>query len=134
MIHSTFTVQLTCLTVFLHNLSLRPLLYLLLWNPPRHTPIHFFTQSLLFFCNKCPHHCNLFCCSIEIMTYIPSLSLNSLLGILFFTSMLHIHLTSLCQMKCHLIFFPYRPGLTSVHHTTSLTTDVVSSHNQYPYA
>ena len=41
--------------------------------------IHFFTQSLSFFCNTCPYHHNLFRCSTEIMSSIPSLSLISLL-------------------------------------------------------
>jgi len=36
--------------------------------------IHFFTQSLSSFCNTCPYHCNLFCCSTEIMSSNPSLS------------------------------------------------------------
>ena len=34
--------------------------------------------------------------------------------------------------KCHLIFFPYRPGLTSMQHTASHTTTVQpSSHNRW---
>jgi len=35
----------------------------------------------------------------------------------------HSHL---CPLKCHLIFFPYRPGLTSMQHTTVHTTAVQS--------
>jgi len=35
--------------------------------------IHFFTQSLSSFRNTCPYHCNLFCCSTEIMSSNPSL-------------------------------------------------------------
>jgi len=42
--------------------------------------IHFFIQSLSSFCSTCPYHHNLFCCSIEIMSPNPSLSLNPLLG------------------------------------------------------
>jgi len=41
--------------------------------------IHFFTHSLSSFRNTCPYHHNLFCCSTEIMSSNPSLSLNSLL-------------------------------------------------------
>ena len=41
----------------------------------------------------------------------------------------HSHL---CLLKCQLIFFPYRPGLTSMQHTTSHTTAVQSPfHNQW---
>ena len=37
----------------------------------------------------------------------------------------------LCLQKCRLIFFPYRPRLTSMQHTTSHTTAAQSpSHNQ----
>ena len=72
---------------------------------------HFFTQSMSSFCNTCPCHCNLFCCSTNILSSIPSLSLNSLLGTVFTHPSDHSHL---CSLKCHLIFFPDRPGLTSV--------------------
>jgi len=41
---------------------------------------HFFTQSVSSFRNTCPYHCNPFCCSIKIISSIPSISLNSLLG------------------------------------------------------
>ena len=33
----------------------------------------------------------------------------------------------LCWLKCRLIFFPYRPGLTSMQHTVSHTTAVQPS-------
>jgi len=62
-------------------------------EPSTSYSIHFFTQSVSSFCTTCPYHHNLFCCSINIMSFIPSLSLNSLLGTLSFTSTLHIHLT-----------------------------------------
>jgi len=39
--------------------------------------IHFYTQSLSSFCITCPYHHNLFCCSFNIMSSIPSLSPNS---------------------------------------------------------
>jgi len=42
--------------------------------------IHFFTQSVSSFRNTCPYHCNLFCCSTKIISSIPSLPLNFLLG------------------------------------------------------
>ena len=57
--------------------------------------IHFFTQSVSSFRSTCPYHRNLFCCTSNIISSIPSLSLNSLLGTLSFTLTLHIHLTIL---------------------------------------
>jgi len=39
----------------------------------------FFTQSLSSFCSKCPYQRSLFCCNIDAMSSIPSLSLSSLL-------------------------------------------------------
>ena len=80
--------------------------------------IDFFTQS---FRNTCPHHRNLFNCSTDTMSFIPSLSYPSD----------HSHL---CLLKCHLIFFPYRRGLTSMKYTTctSHTIAVQSpSHNHW---
>ena len=47
-------------------------------EPSTSYSIHFFTQSLSSFCNTCPYHRNLFCCSNDVMPTIPSLSLNSL--------------------------------------------------------
>ena len=82
--------------------------------------IHFFTQSVSSFRNTCPYHHNLFCCSINIISSIPSLSLNSLLETLYFTLTFYPNITHpsdhshLCWLKCHLIFFRERPGLTSV--------------------
>jgi len=63
-------------------------------KPTTSYSIHFFTQSVSSFRNTCPHHHNLFCCSINIISSIPSPSLNSLLGTLPFTLTLHIHLTT----------------------------------------
>ena len=45
-------------------------------------PSTFFTQSGSSFRITCPYHRNLFCCSINIISSIPSLSLNSLRGTL----------------------------------------------------
>jgi len=49
-------------SLFVQPLSKSSLVYHLVWNPPLHTP-NIFTQSLSSFCNTCPYHCNLFCCS-----------------------------------------------------------------------
>jgi len=64
-------------------------------EPSTSYSILFFTQSLSSFRNTCPYHRNLFCCSINIILSIPSLSLYSLVGTLSFTLTLHIHLTIL---------------------------------------
>jgi len=64
-------------------------------EPSTSYSIHFFTQSVSSFRSKCSYYCNLFCCSIDIISSIPSLSLNFLLGTLSFTLTLHIHLTIL---------------------------------------
>jgi len=39
--------------------------------------VHFFAQSLSSFCSTCPYHRNLFCCSMEIMSSNPGLSLST---------------------------------------------------------
>jgi len=46
-------------------------------EPSTSYSIHFFTQSVSSFCSICPYHRNLFCCSINIISPIPSLCLNS---------------------------------------------------------
>jgi len=77
------------------------LVYLLVWSGALHLIFHIpFTQSVSSFRNTCPYHwyySNLFCCSINIISFIPSLSLNSLLGS--FTLTLHIHLTILISAR-----------------------------------
>jgi len=71
-IHCILLVQFTCLTVLFHN-SLQVLFGLPLGlEPSTSYTIHRFTQSFSSFCNTCPHHCNLFCCSSEIMSSIPN--------------------------------------------------------------
>ena len=57
--------------------------------------IHFFTQSLSYFCNTCPYHHNMFCSSTNIMSTIPSLFLNSLFEALSYNLTPHIHPTIL---------------------------------------
>jgi len=73
------------------------LVYLLVWSPPPHIP-YISSPNQSSFHSTCPCHRNLFCCSINIISSIPSLSLNSLLGTLSFTLTLHIHLTA--QVPC----------------------------------
>jgi len=38
MIHSILPVQIACFAIFLHNLSMSSLVYLLVWSPPPHIP------------------------------------------------------------------------------------------------
>jgi len=64
-------------------------------EPSTSYSIHFFTESVSAFRSTCPYHRNLFCYSINIISSIPSLSLNSLLGTLSFVLTLQIHLTIL---------------------------------------
>ena len=117
----------------LHNLPPSPLLSTSWSGTSTSYFVHFFTQWLSSFRNTCPYQHNLFCCSIKIMSFNPSLLFNSLLGTLSFTLTPHIHLTThLYPLKCHLIFFSCRPGLTSMQHTTSHTSAVQSpSHYQW---
>jgi len=85
-------------SLFQQSLSKFSLVYLL--APSSSYSIHFFTQSLSSFCNTRPYHHSPFCCSTEIMSSNPSLSLNPLLGILSCSFMPHIHLTILISACC----------------------------------
>jgi len=100
-------------------------------GPSTSYSMHFLTKSPSFH-NTCPYDCSLFCCSTNAMSSIPSLSPSSLFGNQSFTNARHTPDHSrFCSLKCHLIFFPYRPGLTSMQHTVLHTTAVQpSSHNQ----
>jgi len=97
---------------------------------------HFFTESLSSFHNLCPYHHNLFCCSTKIISSNPSLSLNYTWSSIFYHNVTHpsdhSHLCPLTPLKWHIIFFSYRPGLTSMQQTTSHITAVQSpSHYQW---
>ena len=108
-----------CLTVLFDNLSPGPL-WSSSWSWTLYFVLHFFTQSSSSFRSTCPYHCSLFrfSCNTNAMSSILNLSLSSLLGNLSFSLIPHPPDHShLCLLKCHLIFFPYRPGLTSMQHT-----------------
>jgi len=60
-------------------------------EPSTSYSIHFFIQSVSSFCSTCPYHRNLFCCSIDIISSIPSLSLNSL--VLTWNSVFYLNIT-----------------------------------------
>jgi len=68
-------------------------------EPSTSYSIHFFTQSVSSFCNTCPYHLSLFCCSTKIISSIHSLSLSSLYWILSCTLTSHIHLTILISAR-----------------------------------
>ena len=76
--------------------------------------IHFFTQSVSSFCNTCPYHRSLFCCSSKTISSMPSLSLNSLLGTLSSTLTSHIHLTILISAHCSATSFSFLTGQVSL--------------------
>ena len=117
----------------LHNLSPSPVWSTFCLEPSTSCSIHFFTQSLSSFRNTCPYYCDLFCCSTEIMSSNPS-SLSTLyLELYFFLNVTHpFDHSHLHLLKCHLIFFSYRPGFTSMQYTTLHTTAVQSpSHYQW---
>ena len=88
--HSIIPAQSTCLqslcTTSNHVLFGLPLGM----EPTTSYSIHFFAQSLSSFHNTCPYHRNLFCCSTDIMSTIPSLSLSSLTDTLIITLVLFI--------------------------------------------
>ena len=67
-------------------------------GPSTSYSMHFFTQSSCFR-STCPYHGSLFCCNINAMSSIPSLSLSSLLGSLSFSLMPHIHPTILISTR-----------------------------------
>jgi len=72
----------------------------LVLEPSTSYSIHFFTQSVSSSnCSTWPYHHNLFCCSINVISSLPSLSLNTLLGTLSFTLTLDIHLTILISAR-----------------------------------
>jgi len=94
-VHDICCVQFTCLTVFFAQFfSKFSLVYLLAWHPPLilHTFLH---PVIVFFSQHLPIPSHLFCCSAEIMSSNPRISLNPLLGTLFCSLMPHIHLTIL---------------------------------------
>ena len=94
-------------------------------EPSTSYSIHFFTQSVSSFRSTCPYHRYLFCCSINIISSIPSLSLNSLLGSLSFTLTLHIHLTILISASWSATSFSFLTGQVSLPCTTTSHTTAI---------
>jgi len=85
--------------------------------------IHSF-KSLSSFRSTCPYHRNLFCCSTEIISSNPSLSLNPLHGILYFTLTPHIHLTILICDRWSATSFSYLAGQVSLPYIKLLRTQL----------
>ena len=94
-IYSILPVQTMCLAIFLHNLSPCPV-WSTSWSGALHLIFHTFLHPISVFFSQCiPIPLQPVCCSISIISSMPSLSLISLLGILSFTLTLHVHLTIL---------------------------------------
>jgi len=86
--------NLFCITSFHVTMSSLP------WSGALHLIFHrptFLHPFSVFFSQHMPIHRNLFWCSINIISSIPSLSLDCLLGTLSFTLTLHIRLTTKSQ-------------------------------------
>jgi len=115
--------------LFAQPLSMSFLFYLLVWSSPPHIPYIFFTQSqsVSSIRSTCPYHHSLFCCSINIISSIPSLSLNSLLGTLSFTLTLHIHLTILRTAHWSATSFSVLTGQVSLPCSILLCTQLLYS-------
>ena len=96
-------------------------------KPSTSYSIHFFTQSVSSFRSTCPHHHNLFCCNINIISSIPSLSLNPLLGTLSFTLTLHIHLTIFISARWSATSFSFLTGQVSLLCSILLCTQLLYS-------
>ena len=86
--------------------------------------IHFFTQ-LSSFCNTCPYHRSVFCCSTEIMSSSPVLSFGSLLANVSFTLTPHIRLTILISARWSAISFSFLTGQVSLPCSMLLHTQLL---------
>ena len=100
--------------LFAQPLSMSSLVYLLVWSPPPHIPYISLPLSVSSFRTTCPNHRNLFCCSINIISSIPSLSLNSLLRTLSFTVTSHIYLTILIHARWSATSFSFLTSQASL--------------------
>ena len=94
-------------------------------EPSTSYSIHAFTQSVSSFRSTCPYHRNLFCCSINIISSITSLSLNSLLVTLSFALTLHIHLTILISARWSTTLFSFLTGRLSLPCSILLRTQLL---------
>jgi len=126
MIHTIFPVQLMCLIVFCTT-SLQVLFGLSPGLEPPHFILHTFLHPFLLFAIRANNISTCFTVILRlchlILVYLSTLYLK----LYIYLSVTHPSDHSrLCLLKCHLILFSYRPGLTSMQHTTSHTTTVQS--------
>ena len=110
-------------SLFAPSLSKFSLVYLLTWHLALHTP---YISSHNHYILLATHaHCNLFCCSTEIMSSNPSLSLNSWLRTQSFTLMPHIHLTILISALWSATSFSFLTGQVSLPCNILLRTQLL---------
>jgi len=112
---------------FPQSLSKFSLVYLLAWHSPCHTPYISSPNHWLLFATRAhtiatcfavvPRLCLLMLVSLSTI-YLEFCLVRS------FTPHIHLTILNLCPLKCHLIFFSFGPGLTSMQRTTSHTTAV----------
>jgi len=108
-------------TLFPQSCSKFSLVYLLAWYSPLHTPYISSPNHCLLFAA----HPNKFCCSTEIMSFNPSLSLNHLLGALSCSLMPHIHLTILISALWSATSFSILTGQVSLPCNILLRTQLL---------
>jgi len=134
-IHSILPIQFTWLTVFLHNCSPSPL-----WYTSCSGTLYFILHTCLHpisaFFHNTSHTVTICFAVVPRLSSIPSLSQLFTWTPIFYLNVTHPSDHShLCPLRCHLIFFPYRPGLTSMQHTNMHTTAVqsLSLIQQHPF-
>jgi len=118
-IYSILPVQITCLAIFLHNLSPRPF-WSTSWSGALHLIFHTFLYPVSVFYFAVHVHTIAACFAVVPILLVYHLFLICLstlyLGLISFTLKI-THRSDhsyVCLLKCHLIFFPDRPGLTSM--------------------
>ena len=98
--------------LFAQPLSKSSLVYLLVWYPPLHTPYIFSPNHCLLFATHA--HTNATCFAVvSTLCHLIYLELYLCRNATHPSDHSHV-----CPLKCHLIFFSYRPSLTSMLYTT----------------
>jgi len=111
-------------SLFPQSLSKFSLVYHLAWHPPLHTP-YISSPNHCLFATHARAHTITTCFAVVlrlchlILVCLSTLYLEFCLVVHATHPTTHSHL---CLLKCHLIFLPYGPGLTSMQHTTSHAT------------
>ena len=91
-------------------------------KPSTSYSIHFFTQSVSSFRSTCPYHRSLFCCSINIMSSIPSLSLTPYLEV----CLLREHYTSIWPFSSVLAYIDNRKKKLNSNTSSTCPHNVVN--------